>query len=162
MDDSSLLELFNSSFVYLDGELYWKQYNSRISIGSKAGTVNSHGYKVIKLQGRVYKAHRIIYLMFHSCLPKYIDHVDGNKQNNIIGNLRPCNKSENGLNAKVRANNKSKIKGVSWDKSTGKWRVAMAINNKYKTVGRYQDIELAELVAIEAREKFHGQFCRHY
>jgi hypothetical protein len=58
-------------------------------------------------------------------------------------------------------NNTSGIKGVCWHKSTNRWYVQLQVNKKMKYLGIYEDIELAELVAIEARAKYHGEFARN-
>ena len=64
-------------------------------------------------------------------------------------------------NMKKPKSNTSGIKNVSWVKAAGKWGVRMKIEDSYKHLGLFEDIELAALVAIEARTKFHQDFARH-
>ncbi len=149
-------------FEYRDGALFWKvKLNSRIVIGSKAGTLDKDGYVCIKIDKKIYKSHRLIYLYHHGNLPTFIDHIDGNKSNNKIENLRSATNSENVKNAKLRKDNSSGIKGVNWHKVTKKWAVQISVNGQKKHIGIFDDLELASLVAQEARNKFHKEFANH-
>ncbi len=62
---------------------------------------------------------------------------------------------------KTPKTNKSGVKNVSWYKSLNKWVVSMRVKNTAKTIGYFDDLELAELVAIEARNKYRGEFANH-
>ena len=155
-------ELVKELFEYRDGELYRKVANSnRVKIGDKVGTVNNLGYLCTQINGKIYKNHRLIFLMFKGYLPKYIDHINGIKTDNRIENLRECTSSQNNLNRKQRSNNTSGVKGVMWHKRDKKWEVRMQINGKYKYFGRYHDIEVAKFIADTTRHKFHGEFANH-
>jgi hypothetical protein len=148
-------------FDYRDGELYWQISTSNIKIGAKAGSVNSNGYRAIKVNGKHYKAHRLIFLYHYGYLPKYLDHIDGNSLNNCIKNLRPATISENSCNTKKRTDNKSGIKGVSWNKQNKKWIVQLQVKNKNRYFGLYHDIEIAKFIAETMRYKYHGAFARY-
>lgn len=157
-------ELLHELFEYKEGELYWKVYtSSKTKPGDKAGCKNSHGYIQISIKKKLYQAHRIIFFMHNGYFPKYVDHIDGNRLNNRIENLRKATNFENSWNSKIRKNNTSGIKGVNWNKSRKKWEVRLrfAVTGKNLYFGRYVDKELAELVAIEARNKYHGEFANH-
>lgn len=147
-------ELYDSLFVYKDGDLYGKD-------GKKAGRVDSQGYVVVRVKGKDVRAHRVIFCMHHGFVPSFVDHADGNKTNNKIENLRQCSISENSTNKKLGANNTSGAKGVSWHKATGKWQVNISVNKRQRNFGYFEDFEFAELVAVEARNKYHGCFARH-
>lgn len=90
-----------------------------------------------------------------------VDHEDTNCANNHVSNLRWATHKNNSYNAKRHKDNKSGVKGVSWYARDGIWIVQMQINGKYKWFGRHEDLEFAELVAIEARNKYHGEFTNH-
>lgn len=151
---------------YKDGVLYWKKKPTAkansIKIGEVAGTVRPDGYSAIKLNYKLYLTHRLIFLLFHGYLPSTLDHIDGNPNNNKIENLREATNSQNSQNQKIRHNNTSGVKCVTLDKSRNKWQVQIHINKKKKNLGYYKDLELAELVATEARNKYHGGFARHF
>lgn len=153
-----ILELFE----YCDGELYWKKDVAKnVKKGSQAGTLNLKNYKIIGIDNKTYRAHRLIFLMIHGYLPTIIDHIDGNTLNNKINNLRAAQSADNSANAKLAKHNTSGAKGVFWKKQVKKWEVAVAYKNKRHYFGLYKDFELAELVAVEARNKLHKEFARH-
>lgn len=155
-------EYLHQLFKYKDGELFWiKQTGKRSKIGKKAGSFNKNGYKAICLNNKKYYNHRLIFMMFNGYLPKYIDHIDGNLKNNSINNLRQATDSQNNYNQKMPKTNTSGIKSVSWDKNRNKWHVQVISEKKVVFQKRFDDIELAEFVAIEARNKYHGKFARH-
>lgn len=155
-------EYLHQVFEYRDGHLYFKkQTGNRIKIGEKAGSLTSAGYFCTTIYKKPYLIHRLIYMMFNGFITDQIDHIDGNKQNNKIENLRLASNTQNQHNAKMRKDNNSGFKGVYWQKSTNKWAVSVSVNKKRLYFGCFKDIELAELVAIEARDKYHGKFARH-
>lgn len=158
-------EYLHELFDYHDGHLYWKINKGKIVSGTKAGCTHttSPNYTcwVIRVDGKLYKAHRLIYCYFYNELPKQIDHKDNNPLNNNINNLRKASQSQNCLNSSLSKRNTSGVKGVSWRKSSKKWTVRVTVNNKYMSFGNFDDKELAELVAIEARNKYHGEFANN-
>lgn len=155
-------ELCDELFEYRDGVLYWKvSKGNQVSIGTPAGTLHHSGYLQTKIKDKFYLNHRIIFLMCNGFLPKRIDHKDGDPMNNLISNLRGATQSQNRMNSRVYKSTASGVKGVSRSSSGNKWRVRIKINGKEIHIGSYNDIELATLVAEEARNKYHGEFARH-
>lgn len=154
-------EQLHQLFEYKDGDLYWKINKNGIAKSKKAGSKNSRNYIQIKIEGSLYKAHRLIFMMHHGFLPKIIDHIDRNSLNNKIENIREATQSQNCFNRKIHKNNSTKVKNVTFDKETNKYLVQIYINGKNKKFGRYDDLELAELVAIEARDKYIGRFSNN-
>ena len=153
---------FNDFFEYRDGELYWKvSTNSKIKVGKKAGCITSKGYLTIKVNKKPYLAHKIIFSIHYGYIPKEIDHIDLNKLNNKIENLREATREQNQWNRKLQSNNSSGIKGVYWHKRDKSWRVQLRFNKKMNYIGSFKDLELAELVASEARSKYHGNFAKN-
>ena len=138
-----------------DGVLYWRK------TGKLAGTLHHTGYTQIAFKGKLYNAHRLMFLLHNGWLPKVIDHIDGDRSNNKIENLRPATWSQNLQNMKLRPTNKSGCKNVSWSNAKRKWAVQLSINGRQTNLGRFDDLELADLVATEARDKYHGVFARH-
>jgi hypothetical protein len=154
-------EQAHSLFEYKDGALYWKNSQRPSLNGKKAGYDNGNGYFKVNINGKQYFNHRIIYLMQHGYIPKLIDHIDGNPTNNKIENLRIASSSENAMNSLRKQKNASGCKNVFYNKNRNKYYVYIKIDNKVNYFGTYDDIELAELVAIEARNKFQGIFAKH-
>lgn len=148
-------EFLHELFEYRDGELYWKKTNQL------AGNIRKHdGYRAIKVKGKLYKAHRLIFLMFNGFLPKHIDHKDCNRLNNNIENLRPATATQNNQNSVLRKDNTSGVKGVIWDKTTEKFGVKIRINGVRRSFGQFYDIDYAKFIADVMRHKFHGEFSR--
>jgi hypothetical protein len=149
-------------FEYKDGILYWKINKAvRIKIGDVAGCSDGLGYLHTMIDGKNYKNHRIIFLMFHGHLPKCIDHIDNNSSNNCIENLREVTRSQNCQNSKKRITNKSGVKNVHWNKKTQKWQIILMINGKNKHFGYFENLAVADLVAQEVRNKYYGEYARH-
>ena len=154
-------EYAHSLFEYKDGSLYWKVKKApHVKIGARVGSPEINGYETVYVDGRNWRIHRLVFLMQHGFLPKMIDHVNGIRNDNRIENLREANDQTNAYNAKIRINNISGLKGVSWNKNKQKW--AVRVNYNKKTYQKYvKDLELAELVAIEMRSKLHGEYTNH-
>jgi len=120
------------------------------------------GYTYLMLDGKAYPAHHLMWLWHKGELPPKgfdIDHEDLRRDNNHITNLRLATRSQNMLNTKAHKDSRSGIKNVFFRRDTGKWAVRLTVNGKYKSFGSFEDLELAELVAEEAREKYHGEFA---
>lgn len=150
-------------FNYSNGKLYWKIKSSyRLNIGDEAGYLKSSGYVAIAYAGKVYRAHRLIYLMFNGVIPKTLDHINGNRSDNRIENLREATDSQNQHNRKVNSKNPTKCKNVRWIARIKRYWVALNVNKQCISLGYFKDLELADLVAQEARNKYHGQFAKHF
>ena len=145
-------------FDYRDGELYWKErIKSDIDISKPAGYILKDGYRAIQIKGKKYKAHRLIWKYQHGKDPKeFIDHIDGNRLNNNIKNLRESTRQQNGFNRGPQKNNKIGIKGVR--KFGNKYRATIIVNGKNKHLGMFFTIEEARLVREEAENKLFKEF----
>lgn len=151
-------EIAKQNFVYNNGKLYKK-----LNLNEPVGYVENTGYIRVSFEKKLYMAHRIIFLLHNGYCPKYLDHIDNNPLNNNIENLREATPSQNMQNKKVAINNTSGAKGVTkrLDRNKEMWRVRVMVNKKPIHIGYFDDFELAELVAIEARNKYHKEFANH-
>jgi len=156
---SDLLKRFRCE----DGVLFYigDELPSQVKSGDIAGCKGSHGYSQIKINSVSYLSHRIIFLMFNGFLPKYVDHIDGNRANNKIENLRECTFSQNRCNTKIYKNNKSGVKGIHWDKEHSKWKARIQFENKRILVGRFSELQDAKNAIIEKRNSLHGEFANN-
>jgi hypothetical protein len=155
-------ELLNDVFDYKDGNLFWKKkISKKVNVGNVAGRSASGGYRMLGLYKKTYMEHRLIFMFHNGYFPKEVDHIDGNKSNNRIENLRPATHMENLKNQKVRINNVSGHKNVGWAGREQKWRVRLAINGKDKHIGYFADRELADFVAVEAANLHHKEFSSY-
>jgi len=156
MDQQTALRFFE----YRDGKLLWKiNPRNQKKIGSEAGTPHNQ-YMRVQINGKGHLLHRLIFLMHHGYLPTIVDHIDGNPSNNKIENLRDATYQQNCLNVKPRKDSKTGVQNVSYHKRWKKWTVHLTIYGKRKCLGYFKDLELAELVAKEARSKFYGDYSR--
>jgi hypothetical protein len=154
---------FNEAFEYRNGELYWKIMTnpSKKLIGKKAGCKSSGAYGVVNLDGQAYSIHKVIFCMHHGFMPEIVDHINGDKSDHRIENLRAATHQSNNWNRVTQSNNKLGLKNISWHKQNQKYWVQLAKNGKKIVSVFVEDLELAELVAIEARNKYHGEFANH-
>lgn len=160
-------QLMKELFDYHDGNLYWKIRKSPTAkIGDIAGAVSKQRmYRKIRINYKQYLAHRLIFLYHHGYLPKSLDHIDGNKLNNDISNLREATTIQNQMNSKKRKSWCGKLpssiyKGVSWNKRDKKWCSRITINGKRKHIGYFDsEIDAARAYDDAAIESF-GEFAR--
>ena len=154
-------ERLHEMFEYRDGSLYRKISLGRTKAGDKVGFVNDKGYISVNIDKQCIALHRIVWMMQHGEMPSLIDHIDGNRQNNRIENLRLANRFENSQNKRINKNNTSGVKGVFWHKKASKWKAEISCKNKIYGLGLYDDLKEADEVVCLARELLHGQFANH-
>ena len=144
------------------GIFTWKVNKSnRSKVGNIAGS-KFNGYVNIEINNKSYKSHRLAWLYVYGKFPEnLIDHINANRSDNKISNLRKATYQKNSENYKTPKTNTSGVKNVSWYKNLNKWVVSISVKSKKKTIGYFEDLELAELVAIEARNKYRMEFANH-
>ena len=142
------------------GDFLWKVSRGRMQAGQIAGATNFYNYRHISINGKLYKVHRLVWLMEYGELPDYIDHIDGNGLNNHISNLRSCDMSQNIANSRSSKNNTSGFKGVSWDKKTGKWLSSIKCGRRAHNLGRFDTKEEAAAMYLAVARNLFGQFAR--
>lgn len=141
------------------GEFVWrKRMSKRGVLGKIAGTTSRQGYIHINTSGKCYMAHRLAWLYVHGELPKgSIDHIDMNKANNSISNLRLATLSENQWNTKAYASNKLGVKGVY--KQYGKYKATIKKYGKANHLGSFDTVEEASKAYQDAAKTMHGRFA---
>lgn len=136
------------------GVFVWKVNKNRAKAGSTAGSPYSTGYVYIQIDGKKYKAHRLAWLYVYGCWPdKEIDHINRNRSDNRLGNLRDTDK--NSWNTGDYKNNTSGYQGVSWHKHAKKWLAQIKVYGKQKHLGLFDTIEAANAAYIAAKEEHH-------
>jgi hypothetical protein len=125
--------------------------------GQVAGTSHNGGYRLIKVDRKNYLAHRLAWFYVHGKWPDHqIDHINGDKKDNRIANLRQATCSENMQNIRLaQKRSKSGVRGVSWVASRSRWVAQISVGGKQKNLGRFDDIEAAINAYQQARTIFH-------
>ena len=122
------------------GQVYSKYLNRNLAIHK------GNEYIRIVVDGKMKKAHRYFYELYHNlCVhPNYqIDHINRNKLDNSIENLRILSRPENQQNRDKQINSTSGLKGVHWHKRVNKWQASIGINGKKIHLGYYDSEEIA-------------------
>lgn len=124
------------------GLFLWKKrdkpsFDSRFA-GKLVGYCDKDGYLVVVFKKKSIRLHRLAWYISKGVIPNEIDHINRDKTDNRISNLRECTRSENMQNIGLRRDNSSGFKGVGWCSSANKFRARCLIDGKRKTVG-YSD-----------------------
>jgi len=141
----------------ITGDLIRKiKTSNNVKIGDIAGSLNKYnGYYCVKVGGKAYKKHRIICLWHHGYLPDYIDHIDRDRSNNRIENLREVTNRENTQNCNIRKSSTSGVAGVHFDKFRNAWRACISIEGKRTYIGTFKTLEEATKVRKDAELRYY-------
>jgi hypothetical protein len=116
-----------------------KAWNSRFA-GKEAFIKITNGYRGGSIFSRQLVAHRVIWLLKFGEWPSAdIDHINGNRLDNRIENLRAVSRADNLRNRRMPITNTSGIVGVGWDKARGKWRAQIEANGLAKCLGHFEE-----------------------
>jgi hypothetical protein len=149
------------------GELRWKvkrnSYGGTVVPGKIAGTPALHGYIKITIDQCQCLAHRLAWLITTGELPSAgmeIDHINGNRSDNRIANLRVVDRSKNNMNSCIRGNNKSGVTGVSFRKDTEKWHARITVEKRIILLGNFDNIGEAIAARQAAEVRYFGEYRR--
>lgn len=157
------------------GKLFWKPRTLDLCISAKAMNVfntqfagkeaftadNGDGYLCGHMRGKTMKAHRVIWAIVHGVWPKdQIDHINGNRRDNRIDNLRETSNAQNQWNRKPKRGCKSRYKGVSYIRKSGKWQARIVVNGQRKSLGHFGSEQDARKAYAAASLKYHGEYGR--
>lgn len=141
-----------------------KRLNRKTTIGGEVHQcLAKNGYFEVRFyrdgkQNRMY-SHRILFYAKHGYLPEFLDHIDRDRKNNSIQNLRPATSSQNKQNASIRSDNTSGFVGVQLRKESGKWRSLINLNKKAYHLGDFTDKNDAIKARKDAEESLYGEFA---
>ena len=157
MNQKELKEL-----LYYDPEtgiLTWTTSNNfKINIGDIAGSLNSGGYIQIKINHKLYKAHRLEWLYMTGKLPKHhIDHDNHIRNYNRWLNLFDATQKKNLKNKSKYKNNTSGVTGVRWNKERGKWKTGITVKKIKIHTGYFLD----KFEAVCARKSAENKYGFH-
>lgn len=130
--------------------------------GQLAGSVNRDGYVNMSIGRKSIHAHRLAWLYVFGSLPNgMLDHIDGNRSNNRLSNLRLVTPAQNAFNKSACQRNKCGVKGVSWSKGRRAWIAQIGIGYWRKNLGAFDTIAEASAAYTAAAEQFFGEYAAH-
>jgi hypothetical protein len=142
------------------GAIYAKVSATTRKAGSLCNSSDANGYKVVFCKGRHIKAHRLAWVFFYGVQPDgYVDHINGDRSDNRIANLRCATHPQNMCNRPAPPHNTSGVKGVHHRKDNGKWRAYISVDRKRVGLGQFETKEEAEEAVKLARKQWHGEFA---
>lgn len=140
--------------------LVGRRWNTKWA-GKNAGNISRFGYLSIGVGYRLFKAHRLAWLLVYGApVPPVIDHVDGDPTNNRIMNLRAATPSDNMANRRTNSDSGTGVKGVSVLES-GRFRAVIRSRGVRLHLGCFDTMAEAISARREAAERLHGEFARH-
>lgn len=144
------------------GLLHWRKNRNGfggIKAGDVAGRRDRYGYIIVKIAGRRYRAHHVIWLHVNGVWPpSRLDHKNRVSDANQIENLRPASGQQNSANTGAHRDSLSGIKGVSWNKQRQKWNAKICVGGKRIHLGSFFIKEDAASAYREASLKHHGEY----
>lgn len=123
------------------------------------GYINQDGYRKISINKREYCAHRLAWLYVYGEWPKdQIDHINNDPSDNRICNLREATFNQNMQNRRIKKNHPTGYKGVGFNKRLQKYIARIVINGKQKTIGFFNDPQLAHDAYVSFAKEIHKEF----
>ena len=143
----------------ISAETKAKRFNTRYA-GRSAIVNHSNGYKNVTVTGFGFvRAHRVAWAMHYGVWPENdVDHINGDRADNRIFNLRCSTRSENLRNRRKFPKNKSGYVGVSFCNRRGKWNARIGVNGRYINAGYFDTKEEAAKARAKAEEKYWGEY----
>jgi hypothetical protein len=153
---SDLHELL--SYDIDSGDFRWKKQRRGVQVGKSLGTDNGFGYLSITVLGTRYYLHRLAWMYVYGVWPETIDHINCDKGDNRIKNLRSCSQIENNQNRRTAPkNSKTSLLGVSWHKKAQKWQAHICIYKQRKYLGLFTSVDAAHAAYMKEKASVRPQ-----
>lgn len=140
------------------GLFSWKRNGGHCRVGEVAGYIEKRGYRQIGIMGKLYRAHRLAWFYAYGEWPKFqIDHIDGDKANNALANLRDVKPRQNSENCRKapKSNKSCGLLGVTFHKAANKWMAQIRTEGKHKSLGLFLDPLEAHQAYLTAKRELH-------
>jgi hypothetical protein len=166
-DEDSMSELTPEILrEYLAYDAITGEFTRRIStapsvkVGDVAGSSDGL-YTKINLLGKRYYAHRLAWLYVYGVWPQNeVDHINGDKFDNRIENLREATRSQNCANRPALATSKSGVKGVCWDARKRRWIAQIRVDGVSRIIGHFESQSAAKAAYDAAAVDGFGEYAR--
>lgn len=139
------------------GRILIKRAGSVAGIPVKSG---NNTYLQITIYYVNYAAHRLAWLYEYGEWPPIVDHRNIDGTDNRIKNIRPCSESQNLQNSRRYSNNSSGVKGVSFNKASGKFVASVTKDGRRHHLGFFSSLEDAAVARVARATELHGEFAR--
>lgn len=137
------------------------RWNGRLARKPAFATVNSSGYLCGRVLHKTLMAHRVIWAIHNGYFPELeIDHINGEKKDNRLCNLRLATLTQNQHNTGLRVSNSTGYKGVSFRPDYGRFTSSISVNSKSIHLGSFDTAELASEAYNIAARHYHKEFYR--
>lgn len=156
------MDRFN--YDYAAGRLVYRTApckNQPQRVGTFAGSRHAEGGWTVSFEKHCFLHCRLVWMYIYGVDPGEleIDHINGDRSDDRVSNLRLATRTQQQWNLRLTASNTSGSKGVGFYKRTGKWRAYMSVDNKHRSLGYYDTKEEAEHAYAVAARQLHGEFC---
>ncbi len=125
--------------------------------GDEPGGIDAHGYRVMRIGKKIYKAHRLAILYVTGQMPPAdVDHIDGNRANNAFSNLRCADRRTNAENhRKAHSHSKTGLIGASFNKQKAKYVAQIKTAGGLKYLGQFDSAPEAHAAYVSAKRIYH-------
>ena len=150
-----------SKVFYREGSLYWHSPVGRATASRKIGSKTRNGYLIVNWPfptgRRKLLVHRLVWLMFNNTLPPLIDHINRNKDDNRIENLRPLSFAENARNCGDKHHKYDLPRGVTIQRA--RYKAQIKLNGKTTHIGIFDSSEEAATAYTQFVAKLRNKGC---
>ena len=138
------------------GVFAWRVTRSNVKAGMRAGGLMQHGYRTISVVRHRYYEHRLVWLYVHERWPTLdIDHINGNRADNRLANLREVTRRVNLENQWLaRRDSKSGLRGVHWSASHKAFLAQLQVRGRNVYLGQFDTAEEAHQAYLDAKRKY--------
>lgn len=150
-------ETLKQMFFYENGLLFHKTNKGKARVNKPVGWKEKNGYWSTNVHGIRYRLHRLVYQFHHDNCPEFLDHIDNNRDNNTIENLRPATSTQNGANRRPSRKNKIGLKGVCFDNN--RYKANIKVKGKSYHLGYFDTPEEAYSAYCKKAKEVFGDYA---